>query len=490
MKKKILFMALMLAIAFSAAAQAYKISFLPKSAPAETRFYLAQHFRDKYEIKDSATFAANQIVFQGSKKLERGIYVLLNSKKEKCFDFVVDDSQKFSIAFDEKYSNAAMEVKGSKACQQMFEYLTKLDYGRAKSKEIGELGKTDKAASEAQMKELQSEMDTYLDNFKKVASNTFFGRVMISTENINVPEQIPAGAKDTNLQLWQAIYFRTHYWDNVNFSDHSLIYTPQLFEKMNLYFFGLLYYQDADTITRYATMVLDKVEKDSTMLRYFLDFIVPKYERATKMIGWDQVFVNLTERYYLAGKCPWATQADLYSRHNTVEYLKPSLVGHFGTELLIPDSNQSEDANQWISSHYFPERYVILWFWDPDCSHCQKQSEELKQLYNKMVAEGKKRFEVYAVGYEADVPKWKRYIAQHQFPFVNVGGSNVNVDYQAAYNVHGAPTMIILDCDRNIILNKTIQTNSILPFLDQYESQYPEKATKVTPWMRPSIYKR
>ena len=60
---------------------------------------------------------------------------------------------------------------------------------------------------------------------------------------------------------------------------------------------------------------------------------------------------------------------------------------------------------------------------------------------------------------------------EHQLPFVNVGGSNVNIDYQEAYNVHGAPTMIILNEERRIIMNKVIPAKNLLTFLDRYEKR-------------------
>jgi len=52
---------------------------------------------------------------------------------------------------------------------------------------------------------------------------------------------------------------------------------------------------------------------------------------------------------------------------------------------------------------------------------------------------------------------------------VNVGGPNVNIDYQEAYNIHSAPTMIILNEKRDIIMNKTLPAKSLLKFLDNYE---------------------
>ena len=88
-----------------------------------------------------------------------------------------------------------------------------------------------------------------------------------------------------------------------------------------------------------------------------------------------------------------------------------------------------------------------------------------------MVAAGKKRFEVYAIGYEADVDKWRRYVREHDFRWVNVGGTNVNIDYQEAYNVHGAPTMIILNERRDIIMNKVLPVKSLMQFFDEYEKR-------------------
>lgn len=480
--KRIATTLLLAVFALQAAAQ-YTITFIPK-AGGNGMYYIGRHFRDRLTVIDSAQCINGQIVFSSKQKINTGIYAFMGSDKKKIFDFMVDDSRKFSITYDANATNANMVIKGSKANEKMYEYLAKLDYGRQGSKECAELRKTDPAKAESKMKALTAEMEAYMTNYQKEAGNYYFGKLCKQFENIKVPEEMPESAKGMDLNNWQAIYFRTHFWDNVDFNDHSLIYTPHLFDKMNYYFFGLLYYQAPDTISRYIDLTLHKIEKDSTMLHYFLDFITPKYERATKNVGWDQVFVNIVQNYYLQGKCPWATEAELYNKRQTIDYLGSSLIGAIGKEILMPDSNQSMNANNWISSHYFPQRYVVIWIWDPDCHHCQEQSEELKIVYDSLTRAGNKRFEVYAIGYESDVDKWKHYIQRHQFPFVNVGGSNVNIDYQEAYNVHSAPTMIILDADRRIIMNKDIPARSIMQFLDNYEKEHPEMATKVTPWMR------
>lgn len=466
-------MTLIVTLATTAKAQ-YNIALVPQKA-TEGKYYLGQHFRDKFEVVDSANAGARGIVFAGKSKLAAGVYTLLDANKKKVFDFMVDDSRRFSISYDSVHSNKGMVVTGSKANQLMFAYMTRQDEARNKAKMLGEQKKDPnmRAKAEKEMDELSEEMTRYEKEFFKANSKYRFPQLVRMFSNISVPDSMPKGVGDVSLHDWQACYYRTHYWDSVDFSDHSIVYTPHLFDKMNYYFFGVLYYQDCDTITKYANMVLNRVQHDSTMLRYFLDFITPRYERSTKMIGWDQVFVNLCKDWYLKGRCPWASEAEVWNKKQTVEFLSHSLIGAPGAELLMADTNQSPDIKDWKSSHRFPQRFVMLWFWDPDCHHCQKQTAELKVIYDSMVASGKKYFEVYAVGYEADVNKWKKYVREHELPFVNVGGSNVNIDYQEAYNVHGAPTMILLDERRRIIMNKTLPMDQVIPFLQRWEKDHP-----------------
>lgn len=463
-------------IGFTAKSQSYNITFVPQKMMTG-KYFMGQHFRDKYVIIDSTSATEKGINFSGKTKLPIGVYTLLDSSKKKVFDFMVDDSRKFTITFDSIHSNKGMTVVGSKANQQMYAYLAKQDEAHAKAKVINEEKKNPQLAEKAEkeMNQLSNEMEKFEQDFFKTNAKYRFPQLVKMFSNISVPDSLPSGVENSSLRDWQAYYYRTHYWDSVDFTDHSTIYTPHLFDKMNYYFFRILYYQDCDTITKYANLVLNRLQNDSTMLRYFLDFITPKYERSTKMIGWDQVFVNLCKDWYLKGRCPWATEAEVWNKKQTVEFLSHSLIGSQGAELLMADTNQSPDIKDWISSHRFPQRFVMLWFWDPDCHHCQKQTAELKIIYDSMVASGNKYFEVYAVGYEADVNKWKKYVREHQLPFVNVGGPNVNIDYQEAYNVHGVPTMILLDEHRRIIMNKTLPSDQVIPFLQRWERNHPLK---------------
>ncbi|MBQ7710792.1 MAG: DUF5106 domain-containing protein [Bacteroidales bacterium] len=467
-------------LALTARSQSYEITFVIDQAE-EPMLYIAQHHRDQFVVLDSARMQkGGRYVFKGNRKWDRGIYALLDSsKKSSLTDFTIDDSQKFTISGDADMIAENITVKGSDANTRMFEYVGRNNVARARARNLEKEKKSSDPAvrekAEAALNALSDEMIAFEAEMTKKYSNYRFFELQ---KMFNVPEA-PEGVAD------KGVYYRSHYWDNVNLKDHSLVYTPEFFNKMNYYFFGILYHADADTICHYADLVLHRIEDDTLMMRYFMDFIMPRYYRSTKNIGWDQVWCYLVRQYYLTGKCGFATAGEISNKKQTCEFLEKSLIGAWGIELFMADTNQSNNSEDWISSHRFPEKYVILWFWDPDCHHCQEQTATLITLYDSLSAAGNRPFEVYAVGYESDVQKWKNYVKKHKLPFVNVGGPNVNVDYQEAYNIHGAPTMIILNADRQIIMNKTLPTDSILPFLEQYEKLHPEQANRPpSKWQR------
>lgn len=437
------------------------------SACDDTVLYLSRHYRDALLPADTARRAKGGS-YHFRRTLAAGIYAIVRQDGStvmadieltgKGDRFRMEDSRSL-------LSPANVRVSGSDANRQLMEYKARMQQARVEADSIrARLDRGDSAAR-ADQDRLVADMEAY--EARALASPTLFMRLTAATKDPSVPDTVTDKAR----------YYRRHYWDATleavaarRVSWDELRWSPQLFSRMNYFFFGLLYHADSDTICAELDRLMDHLVADTAMTRYVLQFIEPKYFRSTRNIGWDAVWCHMAERYFLRQRYPWYGQGSLFVMEKNLAKIRQSLIGAHGQELWMLDTTQVDAPEHWRSSHRFPERYVILWFWDPDCSHCQQYTAELKDLYNRMLASHKKRFEVYAVGYESDVPKWRRYVRDHELPFVNVGGMNVNIDYQEAYNVHGAPTMIILNDRRDIIMNKVIPISSIEAFLDEYEA--------------------
>ena len=469
---------LLLALTMSATAaaaaggNAYSIT-VKVANPTDSVLYLGQHFRDEVRLLDSARLNGGAYTFSGNRKWQRGIYALVRQDRKKTLaDICIDGTQRFSISGDENLKAGSVKVKGCPVNEQMFKYIATIEDGRRQLNELREKQKdpATKAKAEADEKALTERMTDYETKCHATRSpNIFF-----ELQNLcNSPE--PGDEVED-----KATWYRSHYWDNLAQSDfgrkqglrEALISSPQLFGKVNYFFFGILYYAHSDTVCKEVDRLAAMIGDDTSLLRYVFDFIEPRYFRSTTNIGWDAVWCHLASSYYMKGRCPWVSEGTMHNLKYNYNRISQSIIGAKGKELWMIDTTQIDAPGHWVSSHRFPEKYVILWFWDPDCHHCQEQSAALKVLYDSLQTAPDRRFEVYAVGYESDLKKWKRYIREHDFRWVNVGGPNVNIDYQEAYNVHGAPTMIILNERREIIMNKPIPAKSLLRFLDEYEQQH------------------
>lgn len=476
--KYILTILAMLAATLDAGAQQYKMTFKLEGAQ-DTMMYIARHYRDQLQLMDSARRGKDgSYCFQGKRAWKRGIYALVSQGGEKAVgDFCIDDSRQFTLTADAKMSPATVKVKGSQANSLMFDYLATVTAANREMEDIRKrkANADTKAQAEKDEKALIERMNAYEETARHPKKPVLFFDLVNYFDNTDVPEEVED----------KPYYYRTHYWDRLLGTDgkggadavkpplplEELVYTPNLYNKLNLFFFNVVYYADSDTIIKEIDRMAARIGNDTMLLRYVFDHIEPRYSRDTRHIGWDAVWCHLVSEYYLKGRCPWVSEGNLYNKRINYNRIRQSLIGVHGQELWMADTNQSTNPDDWISSHRFPQKYVILWFWDPDCHHCQEQSAELKILYDSLLTAPYRPFEVYAVGYESDINKWKKYVREHDFRWVNVGGPNVNIDYQEAYNIHGAPTMIILNEKRDIIMNKVLPAKSLLRFLEEYEKK-------------------
>ena len=442
----------------------------------DTLVYLVIHYNDKLILKDSVKPSKKcKFVFKGPDRYDDGLYSLVSMDKKLYLNFILDHNQHFEYSLDTTMNVDHVTVKNSPENAEMLRFQKKTAQASKDANEWSQKIKDFEAAGNAdsasyykeKLTNINNEMTDFINDLINRNPGFLFSKMQKSYKEVDIPEYKTEDGEPDYMK--QAAYYRLHYWDNVDLADHRFIYIPSFDPKMKDYFLKLLYHQETDTINKYIDLFLKKTERDTFMYHYCTDWLSYQFE-TSKVIGHDAVFYHIAKTNQLAGKCYWLDEdvLDLYQKRT--KRLEPTLIGKVAPELIIPDTTMTEDMTQWRSSYKMEKPYTILWFYDPNCPECKKESKKLREVYDSLQAIGKRNFDVYAIANTPDIDRWKKYVKENNYPWLNVGGNKGNLDYLEYFNIMSNPTMFIME-NRNhkIILNQRIEMSSIPQFLEEYE---------------------
>ena len=438
----------------------------------DTIVYLTLNYDGKLMLRDSAKPVAPGVYkFKSDKKIECGFYTLVAQKRIQYANFIIDQTPfTMTMKMDTTGDPNNIIVLGSP------ENAVLIDFQKHTAKaqqEISELSKAKKFFEQQgqsdsvkqvqeKMEKIDKDMKAYIAQLIEEHPDLLFVKMQKAYTQFDVPEIKDADGNMDNEA--RAAYYRTHYWDNFDLGDGRMVFMPVMQGKVKEYFERVLQYQEVDTINKYVDMTLDKCT-DTLTYQYMVNYLSHHYE-SSKNLGHDGVFIHIAKNNQLKGKCFWMDEELIEKYRKRVERLEPLLIGQHGKELIIPDTNDN-----WHSSHALPKDYVIIWFFDPDCPECRRETKKLRALYDSLQTAGTRNFDVFAIANDCDVARWKRYVKEEGHPWIVVGGNKGNIDYLDAYNTYetGNPSMFILNKKRDIICNKRIPIDMIPSFLEQYE---------------------
>lgn len=411
--------------------------------------YLANYFGDKQYLKDSCLAdAQGSFVFKGKEKLGGGIYLVVIPGK-RYFEVLIDKEQNFSLETDTVDFVKHMKIKGSQENTVFYDYLKFIG---EKSKAIEPLRaeyesvKSDPAKSEdvkKRMAVIDSSVITYKDAFMKNNPDFLLTKVFKVTEEVKMPE-IPKKADGSLDSLFMYNYYKAHFFDNIDLKDDRLLRTPVFHPKLEQYFKKLTL-QMPDSINKEADQIIAQLNPGSEMFKYVVWWVTNTYE-TSNIMGMDAVFVHMVEKYYTKEKAFWVDDAQLYKIQDRARVLKPILVGTKVKNIVLNDSLGRPHSLYDVKS-----KYTILYFWDPDCGHCQKITPKLKESYDKIKSKG---VQVFAVCTEVEIDKWKKFIREKDLNWINVADPELHNNFRHDFDITTTPQIFLLDENKNIIAKK------------------------------------
>ena len=450
-----------------AAQHAYKIS-IQIEGLADSLLLLAGYNGDKQFVVDTAFLnKKNGYLFSGKEKLPEGMYIIAGSNKNRLFDFIVAGNQEFSITGNKQSLPNSLNTKSSEDNQLLFDYIRFLSEKQKQQAALRELQRkfapdSDSAAvTGKQLDLLNHEVKRYIEGIINSHPGTFISMFLRAMQEPEVPPAplLPNGRPDSTFPYR---YYKSHYWDNIDLSDARIIRTPFIHNKVEQ-FLGKMTVPAPDSLIVAIDELFRRIKTSEEAFKYLVWYLTVKYE-SSEIMGYDAVFVHLVDTYYQDQRMGWMNPTVKENLIKRATALKPVLIGKTAPEMILLDTLQNP-----VSLHQILADYTIIYFWDPDCSHCKKESPLMRDFYLK----NRKtlNLEVYAVCMDTSLTDMKQYIRKNQLPWINVNGFySVTPDFRDRYDVHSSPVFFVLDREKKIIA-KRILTPQIEAFLNQHSGR-------------------
>ncbi len=470
MKKIFLLAAIFAGLATSAFAKdGYKITLKFTDLNLKDSLVYLAHYYGKplptiYKA-DSARFDKNNVaVFESKDEELGGIYIVLLADHKTFFEFLLNNGDEMTITAKSTELPEGLIFKGSPENERFIAYQKFLkEFGTKQQALQKEFTAARTSADTAAVREKASVASKDLINYRTSYVAKYPGTLLANLFNALWIPQVPEGPHYKNGKVdstFPYVYYKAHFWDKFNFKDDRLVQTPIYEAKLEEYF-NKLVLPLVDSVKMEADSLLGRTKGQKDLFKYNLWWLT-RWVENSKVMGMDEVFVHLVEKYYMKGDAYWLGQEDLQKYIDRAQKIAPNVVGN-----IAPEINMQDISGKKIPLSSIKSKYTLVVFWAPSCGHCQEMMPKIDSAYRaSLKAKGVK---IYAVRSEDDPKEWQDYVKKHNLSeWTHVYDPERRSDFRSKYDVYSTPVIYLLD-ERKIIIGKRLDHTNIGQVIDMHE---------------------
>ncbi len=528
-----------LIIASNLFAQAYEIKVkIPK---LKNKQIILGHRFNAQLLPDDTTMLDHkgEGIFKGKTKLPGGMYFIFLPSRS-YFDILVGDNQKFTIENDTTDFLKNIKITGDKENQVFVEYQLFLADNRQTAEALTEEYKSSndemrKKEIQAKFNEINQNVGIKIEEIVKTYPDFFFSKFLQATQEVKIPENI-TDQKD------KYYYYRNNYLKNFDYTDERLLRTP-IYEGRLDYYLEKVIPQHPDSIIPEVDVLITNTRHNKELFRFMLVHLFNKYAKS-QLMGMENVYLHIAEKYYISeaewsdkkfidelkenvrrkkpgliGKTAPEIKmvlmpntadgiADLHQALSDLQQSGNAILKNEEsikqkTRLLRTNNSKLSDSaarSQVIISElaekletiFMPKfdgyislmdqksKYLILYFWEPDCSHCKEATPKFSEAYDELKMK-EKGVDVMAIYLHRNINEWEKYtksiydwlefISKHKMlKWQNVWEPFGYSQFRDKYDISSSPVLYLLDKDKKIIA-KRIGWDQAFQVIEEIEKQ-------------------
>ena len=489
LRSNILFMALSLMMTGSVLGQSPFNVDVTVTGLSNDTVYLANYYGSKLYYSDTTvTDTDGHFTFKGKAFDECGKYAVVLPGPVFFDIMLVNEPMEFKTTKTNPQGDMVV-IKGEEN-KVFYDYLSYLNAKRSERNPHDAILK-DSTSSPLQieiaknaMVIMNTEVLEYQDALIDDPRDYLFGKYLGMLRDPIIPS-VPDHVEDA--RLWNYLWYRSHYWDRVDFSDPRMVRDGS-FHNLIERWWGQVIPPDPDTLFFEAKKLLKQVKGNDEMFKYILHHMTFESE-SSKVMCMDKVFVELVNEYYVTGQVTWLNDEQLKKIIDRAEALKYSICGNVAHNITLPGL----DGTTWESLHDIDARYTVMVVWESSCGHCKKEMPILQRIYEEWNDKG---LEIYAIGNDFEPEPWISYLETTNYldwthvsdnPQINAQDSAAklinaritdlqSLNFRTTFDVFSTPKLFLLDENKEILAKQigALQLAEMLYRLDGIEPPHPE----------------
>lgn len=424
-KSLVVFLLFCLAIPFGLFAQkgGYRIEYVQQRLPKVV--YLISYYGDEGVLVDSVKTKKGKAVFQGKEPLPQGVYCIYYandaSSTSTIIPVVLDENQQFLVENDR-------DGYGCEGCGENAQWLT---YVQTVRDMLG----GDLPESDVSPQKLEG-LRVFVESITSVAPNSLVSKYIRFDHKMieycaqfgwRWPNSMPVS------DYTKALDFLKDY------TDDCYLFHP----KMYLVGGSIL---GGEPSQARLDAFFSTFPANGEIGMYYLRKMIRHFTRENDPAA-DDILLHLYDTYYVPNGLQLFSEDTERALKRTIERKRRTQIGAEIPAIEVLLKNGKKTSTQDIS-----RKYTVLWFWDPDCEDCQKETPELHQFYEEH--SDTYDFEVFGVSITEDLDYWEKMSREWGLTWINscmaLGG--YNYDFVEYLNMITTPVSFLLDENHRILL--------------------------------------
>lgn len=448
MKK--IFILLFLGVSLLVQSKSYEIT-VTSPQLAGNSIFLAGYFNGKIYSIDTAQVNSKGIaIFSKEKVLDEGMY-LFYLHGSRYYEFLVGKEQTLKAKIDTTSVSGGFQIAGA---PQTDGFMALGEFITGKRKEQEKLSKQYEAvkgdekketAIKEKIKALDQEVIAYQEKIIDDNKGEILSLFVKALQQPQFPAELAESDTSRTYMMERYQYAKNHYWDNFDLGDKRSWRLNLLNRRLDD-FMQKMIIQIPDSITPEAVKLIEKARPDSISYQLMTTYMT-NYALSSKLMGMDKVFVELADKYYLAGQTPWADSTVMATISSEVRKVRHNLIGMKAADMPL----QTYEGVK-INLYDVKAPYTILYFYEPSCGHCKTTTPKLHDVFNKYKNKG---FQVVACYMLTEQEEWKEFLDKNNLhDWINVWDPERDSYYWYYYDTSSTPAMYLLDEDKKIVAKK------------------------------------